>query len=266
MCFWLLDELTRLKRQQGNQLRTVVVFHELFASGPPWRSAFWLSRLQATIAARLARQADALWTNTEHHARWLRKAAGPTVPLRMRPVFSNIGEPQAVRCNAMRVPRVVVFGSGTTRQRALDALRGQEERLRQLGIVELVEVGGGRPSRHLPRGLACRHAGRLAPAEIATLLESSRFGLLDYPSRYLAKSGVFAAYAAHGCVILNTSPLGRDTDGLFAGRDYLVLPALIGADVHTSAHEARSNDVLRWYARHRLAKQAQELLMLATQS
>ena len=92
LCFWLLDELKRL-RATHNNVRLIVVFHELFTTGePPWRSAFWLSRLQAQIATRLARMADALWTNTEQHARWLRYTVGPTIPVHLQPVFSNVGE------------------------------------------------------------------------------------------------------------------------------------------------------------------------------
>src|SRR6202008_598407 len=64
LCGWLLDELDQARTAFRGTLRLVTVFHELFAVGPPWRSAFWLAGLQARIAARLARSSDALWTNS----------------------------------------------------------------------------------------------------------------------------------------------------------------------------------------------------------
>ena len=121
LCFWLLDELRALRARGRGGLRLVVVFHELFATGPPWRSAFWLSQVQALIARRLARMSDALWTNTNQHARWLRAAVGSSRQIVVRPVFSNIGEPLASPPTTGRRPTAVVFGSASTRQRAFDA-------------------------------------------------------------------------------------------------------------------------------------------------
>ena len=266
LCFWLLDELRALRARGRGGLRLVVVFHELFATGPPWRSAFWLSQVQALIARRLARMSDALWTNTNQHARWLREAGGSSRQIVVRPVFSNIGEPLASPPTTGRRPTAVVFGSASTRQRAFDALRGHETTLRRLGIEELVEAGNGAMSKGTPTAIACRHAGRLDPPELRQLLLDSRFGLLDYPSTFLGKSGVFAACAAHGCVVIDTSPPGPDTDGLVAGTDYLSLPAMAGALSLPAAHAAMAARLMHWYADHRLAGQARDLLALAVAS
>ena len=264
LCFWLLDALEDLRARRGQTLRTVVVFHELFAGGePPWRSAFWLARLQALIAARLARLADALWTNTELHARWLRDSVGAATPICTRPVFSNVGEPRASPAISERSAQAIVFGSSSTRQRAFDALRGQEPALHRLGIDELIEVGGGGPSKQRPASIRCREAGRLELDELGGLLQASRFGVLDYPAQYLAKSGVFAAYSAYGCVVLDTRQPTPDSDGLVAGEDYLVLSSLAGADLGVAAHQARVDKLRHWYQDHRLQRQARELLVLA---
>lgn len=264
LCFWLLEQLRTLRAQRRHGLRLVVVFHELFASGPPWRSAFWLSRLQALIAARLARMADVLWTNTECHAGWLRDATDTTATIAVQPVFSNVGEPAVGLAFGERHRRAVVFGSASTRQRAFDNLHGHEALLQQLGIEELVEVGNGGASTGTPTAMVCRHAGRLEGPELGRLLLASRFGLLDYPPRFLAKSGVLAAYAAHGCVALNTSRPGPDTDGLAAGIDYLCLPACTDLETATPAsHEAMAAHLTHWYTGHGLARQARQLLALA---
>lgn len=262
ICFWLLGELRALRTRRRGGLRLIVVFHELFASGPPWRSAFWLSRVQALIAARLARMADVLWTNTEEHAQWLRAVAGSAEPVHVRPVFSNIGEPERqTRVNGRR-PVAVIFGSASTRQRVFDELPSHEAKLRQLGIEELVEVGNGTTTPGKRTTIALRRAARLEPAELCRLLQDSRFALLDYPSQLLGKSGVFAAYAAHGCVVLNTRKAGSDVDRLTAGSNYLSLAAPVDAAASTVAHEAIATRLVHWYADHALPGQAQELLGL----
>lgn len=266
LCGWLLDELSAARAQFGAALRVVPLFHELFASGPPWRSAFWLSRWQASISARIARQADAVWTNADEHAQWLRAAVRGGVPVHVRPVFSNVGEGDAPDAAADRAPRAVVFGTASTRQRALRGLQRFEAALRQLGVEELVEAGTGAAS---PLGLGSlprRHAGRLEPAALSALLQSSRFAVLDYPSSLLAKSGVFAACATHACVVLVTRPPGADVDGLVAGHDYVNLHRLNqrpGSLATPEPQHAMGARLARWYGDHRLAAQARELWALA---
>ena len=50
--------------------------------------------------------------------------------------------------------------------------------------------------------------------DILDLLQDSAYGLIDYPPKYLGKSSVFAAYAVHGCVTLNTAESDLDSDAL----------------------------------------------------
>lgn len=264
LCFWLLREVQALKAQREGALHLVIVFHELFAQGPPWRSAFWVSGAQALIAGRLARLADVVWTNTARHAAWLREAVPRGTPLHMRPVFSNVGEPQSAAPLHRRRPRAVVFGSAPTRQRAFAALGRHEAVLRALGVEEVVEVGSG-ASCESTLGLPTRHLGQLAPNALADVLLSSRFGVLDYESYGLAKSGVFAAYAAHGCMVLNTGTPGTNGDGVQAGRDYLALAATHPAGIFDAASMQECASKLHlWYQSHRLDQQARELLALAT--
>ena len=264
LCFWLLDQLRALRAHHRDALRLVVVFHELYASGPPWRSAFWLMPAQAWIAARLAGSADASWTNSEHHARWLRQQMPATAPLHVCPVFSNVGEPGPGPTWTDRLPQAVVFGSASTRQRTFDALSPREGLLRQIGIEAIIEVGPGAASVRGRGALRRQHVGRLDTSALGQLLHTSRFGLLDYPSTMLGKSGVLAAYAAHGCTVLNTRPCGADTDGLAAGRDYLALQSLETATgtpgIGNAEHQDMASRLSAWYADHRLARQADELL------
>ncbi len=258
LCQWLVDELRALRQRHAGALRLIVVFHELFASSPPWRSAFWLAPLQSSIARQLAGLADTLWTNTDHHAAWLRGVAGDSKPLHARPVFSNVGELVDLRSWETRQTRMIVFGAAVTRQRALARLRTRRSLLIALGITELVEAGDGVSQLDGELGMPTRHLGRVSTQALGALLGTSRFGLLDYPARYLGKSGVFAAYAAHGCVALNLSDRTGDADGLRAGIDYIDLSSAHAIERDELAPMSRRLN--RWYAGHSLALQATELL------
>ncbi|MEO5690223.1 MAG: hypothetical protein ABIR54_22925 [Burkholderiaceae bacterium] len=261
LCAWLADELSQFKSAHGARVRLVVVFHELFATGAPWRSAFWLSPLQAQVARRLARLANSLWTNTEHHASWLRGVVGDAKSLQTRQVFSNIDEPDDLGAWRLRRPRAIVFGSAATRARAFGALIPHAHALARLGVEEIVEAGDGQSQAGAFCGPPMRHLGRLSSTALSALLAGSRFGLLDYPARHLGKSGVFAAYAAHACTTLNTFALGTDTDGLRTGVHYVNLRAPFEFDLDTLAATALT--LQRWYSSHSLALQARELLQAA---
>lgn len=267
LCWWLQRELSAAQAALGPQLRLVTMFHELFAAGPPWRSAFWTSGLQARIAGGLARLSDAVWTNSTQHAAWLSPRLKEGAPLHVAPVFSTVGEgAPGPLTPAQREPGLVVFGGESTRQRAFDALAGRAAALRELGLSRIVEAGAGSACR-VPNGLAgvlpgVHFAGRLELPQLHALLASSRYGLLEYPAQHLGKSTVFAAYASFGCVAINACSSAKHADGLTPGQHYLTLeqlapPPVAGALADTVAAAAA------WYRQHRLAVQAADWLELA---
>ena len=86
----LVSFLKSLRREFGGAL--LVIFHELFASGPPWRSEFWLQPLQKKIARDLARLADARVVSCESMRDQLERLS-PGSNADVRPVTSTWGEP-----------------------------------------------------------------------------------------------------------------------------------------------------------------------------
>lgn len=258
---WLADEVQAVRHAPGGGPRVVTFFHELFAEGaPPWRSAFWLAPLQAQAAARLARLSDAVATNAERHARWLRRHQDHVA--QPRPVFSNVGEPRAPAAAEGRAPWLVVFGGEGTRRRALVLLQRHAATLQAWGVREVVEVGSGAGWAGPPLPLAHRFAGRLEAADLAALLARAAWGLIAYPSDLLAKSSVYAAYAAHGCVVLNAEPPRGQADGLEAGRHYLALQAHGGEPPGPGRRQALADANRAWYDGHAIAPQAAALRAL----
>lgn len=258
LCGWLVRELQAARHAMSDRLRIVIAFHELFARDePPWRSAFWLGPLQAGIARRLAAMADALWTNAEQHAHWLSGVARPGCPVRSRPVFSNVGEPDTVASVARRSARAVLFGAASTRRRAAAALCRRPDVAARLGIDALVEVGPGAAALGSETGLRSRYLGRLPAPQLSRLLADSRVGVVEYPGALLAKSGVFAAYAAHGCAVLNVCRRVEAADGLRPQAHYLTLQTPDPALLPSCADAAWA-----WYRPHASERQAEDLKTL----
>ena len=261
LCHALLREVEQMREQYGPRLRLVTYFHELAASGAPWRSAFWLSGIQSGLARRLAALSDAVATNTAHHARWLAAQVHTPGPVHIRPVFANIESPAAPPNPADREATVVLFGSPATRSRALQALAGQAgwlQRLGASGVTEVGPLGRAAPIHPWPHRLL----GALPPQQVSEVLARHRWALIDYPDIHLGKSSVFAAYASHGCLVLNTARSTHPADGLLAGREYQALAALDAADLRPAALQAMSDAVSLWYSGHARQRQAQDLVRL----
>ncbi|MBS0454800.1 MAG: hypothetical protein JSS14_26175 [Proteobacteria bacterium] len=249
---WLVERLTHV-RASGRQVG--IYFHELFATEPPWRSAFWLGPMQRRIASDLGNLASYWLTSCNVAAQWLRDNCSP-VPHRVLPVYSNVGELSS--WSAERADKIVVFGGPAIRAQVYRRLGADfwrwvlEEGLAVHDIgppICTAEYDRLRDSQRI-------HAHGSLPAEqVSQRLAQARYGLLWYPPRVAAKSGVFAAYSAHGvCPILLADDY-HVHDGLVPGRHY--------AAGHTGLHEGRldaaaiGKTVFDWYQPHRIDAHAQ---------
>lgn len=230
----------------------VTVFHEVHASGPPWRRAFWSRRRQRRLAGRLAARSAAAVTSLALYRDLVRRLA-PDLPIEVLPVPSPVGEPRAVPALADRPPRLVVFGGAGNRRRLYR--RGAPELDRAcvaLGVERVVDVGpaGAEPPERLC-GRPVEQRGELPAEQVAAELLAARAGALAYPGRFLPKSTVFAAYCATGVVPLCPAG-GAEGEGLRAGEHYWT-PGLPTSGAALGAIAARAR---AWYAGHSLERQA----------
>lgn len=194
---WLLKGLQNVCGD--GKIPLVTMFHELYATGRPWSSSFWLSPQQRYVAARLARLSSAVITNRQQSADWLKKYMSGDKPLHVQPVFSNVGEPETIPPFEEREPIAVIFGGKKMKQRlytrkepALEAFFKRE------GIERNIDIGSSVASITTFGNLPVQKKGFLRAEEISENLKIAKLGLLDYPAEYLTKSGIWAAYAAHG--------------------------------------------------------------------
>jgi hypothetical protein len=93
---------------------------------------------------------------------------------------------------------------------------------------------------------------------VGEVLQHAKFGFLAYPVDLLGKSGVFAAYAAHGVVPIVLSEKKGTFEDLEPGRHFLhglTLEENVGADTLASIQ----TELFRWYASHSLDIQTEFL-------
>jgi hypothetical protein len=263
---WLVNGLKGWRRRTPD-VPLLTIFHELYAIGRPWQSAFWLSPVQQQIARSILKLSSAAVTPTHLGCRclsgWLNGDDRKTVTA--MPVFSNVGEPRRELHPSTRAATAVVFGLTGVEDRLFGIYRSDLERIvATLGIESIFDVGPR--SSSLPRTLAgvpVISKGALPQPVISKLLQQTRFGFIAYPIDVIGKSGVFAAYAAHGVIPVVFSDADRliSLDGLRPNQHFLdgfrLSSGTEGWDLASIQGE-----LFDWYASHALPVQVDFLTSL----
>jgi hypothetical protein len=248
--YWLGDGLKKW-RASGQRRVLITMFYEVYASGPPWRSSFWTAPFQRSIAAALARTSEACRTNMRRYARILERISGKA-GISVMPVFSNVGEASSLKPYGQRKRCMVVFGGATWRTLIYTEHRSELlAAFRTFDLEELVDIGpplGVNVELPIP----FRKCGPLSASDVSITLEDAMAGVLCYPPEFLGKSGIFAAYAAHGVVpVLLGKTDSLNEDGLREDREYVTVELLKSCDLDDISRAANS-----WYAPHNLASTA----------
>jgi len=254
---WLVQRLRQLKSKPR---RVGVYFHELFASGPPWRSAFWLHVVQRQIAVDLVRLADFWMTNRQSSETWLNRHSS-RVPRALLPVISNVGEPELITVRDKR--KVVVFGGAASRALAYQAMDEKFWKWCVEGGFEVHDVGPAiapRLEQQLRETRDIHWHGLLPAHEVSRVLVDASYGVLRYATVEVAKSGIFAAYCAHGICPVLLAPSYPVHDGLRANEHYIAGASALGP--HAPNARQIGMQAREWYLPHRAEAHAQALRSL----
>lgn len=263
--FRLLSVLRKLR--ENCRGRFLTIFHELYASGPPWGSAFWLRPFQIRIAQETSRLSDACVVSDETMLRELRRLR-PEVRAFVLPVSSNFGEPSfAPDQIANRDPhRWVVCGGTALVERSVRSFRAIVDRVPEFfSPRELFVLGGADNSvtRSLLVDLTnvrVDYRPQIDAEEASQVISTCSFSWLDYfhqpgvPSDVILKSSAFGAMCAHGVITVfphRGSPIAVEGDPLPG-------PYFIGAGSIDLAIEASREKVAsrihHWYHQHASAE------------
>lgn len=260
LCRWLVEGLREWKRQRPKR-QLVTLFHEVYATGPIWRASFWTAMPQRRIARDLAQLSDAaLVTSAGGYAQL--RVLHPDLRLEILPVFSNVGEPSEIMPLTARSPLAVVFGGPDRRQRSYaaaaiaPALAAGFERM---GIREVIDIGPGQIAHKTLADRPVRPLGALPAPDVSAWLSQARIGVMDYPRHVLTKSGIAAAYFAHGVLAVNTSRAGRLPDDLAEGREFVAPEWFSHLDTDPQAIVANA---LVWYRPHGVEATARKIATL----
>jgi hypothetical protein len=243
----------------------ITIFHELYANSyKPWDARFWVMPFQRYLTTRLATMSDGILANWDEAANWLSGRVNGT-PLRISPTFSNVGELEALPDYSERKPYAVCFGRAERKEEMYQQhVKTLNSMLQSVGIERIVDIGSP-PSEasYIGLNVPVTTTGIQPVEAISTCLREASLGLLNYPLHCLKKSGIWAAYAAHGVpAVLPAEP--QTIPNLKEGEHFLRL-----GSARPTQHQLASvsEAVYKWYdhgarsedAAHRVANLICEL-------
>jgi hypothetical protein len=252
----LLAQSLETVRGSG-QFQIAVFFHETFASGPPWKSAFWHSHRQQKALRKIIAQSGLNATSTGYFVEWLgresRKQGG--FPIELMPVFSAAGETDAPLPFKERKPVMLVFGLAGTRRMAYQMLGAAGNLVDTLGIQEILDVGPECDSPSEVNRIPVKRMGLVPAEQLPGIFSHAQFGFVTHPWFCLGKSSVLAGYCAQGTIPVLTGLFPEEADGLREGV-HVVSPRTAEA-ARGSGWETCSRAAWTWYNGHRLHAHAE---------
>jgi hypothetical protein len=253
----------------GRTLPCVVTFHEIYASGPPWRSAFWTRPAQVRIARDLIQLSTACVVSNEIIREEIHRA-DPSKRVFMLPVMSNFGEGET---GATKTPRRwAICGGSALIERSLASFVRNAKFIPPDFFPVGMEVVGGTSTERIGNLLErvrstfpeveVRHHPAVDCETASAALASCSWGWLDYfgsgkvwPTM-IFKSSSFAAMCAHGLIPI----FSHVEDRLSVNGDDLPGPFFCTAR-NSRFPEAKDLSAVRqafqdWYARNASCKRA----------
>jgi hypothetical protein len=205
-----------VRRLRGNTRgRWVTMFHELYASGAPWKSAFWLRPFQVRIAGNFIGLSDSCFVSNSVIKSAIENYA-PDKRVHLVPVMSNFGEPGLVDFENRSSRTWAICGGSALIARSLRSFAGAWRKIPKIYFPERLAVIGGHPNKDVHdllagirgtmSGITVNYHPEVEAENASALLAQCSFGWIDYfgnqrpwPGMIL-KSGSFAAFCAHGVI------------------------------------------------------------------
>jgi len=258
--FRLLSILRASREQHGERL--VTIFHELYASGPPWTSAFWLRPVQIYLAKAVARLSEPCIVSSDNFFSELKRMV-PDARIQLHPVPSGLEEPSLTLTQiANRDPhRWMIVGGTALVERSLRSHRRLMHRIPDSIAPRILFVLGGNENpvtRSLLVDLAVQsdYRPRISATDASEILKTCSFAWFDYFVRHdvetsiILKSSAFAAACAHGVIPV----FPHCGSAVLVDGDHLPGPFFVETDrceIPDAPGRAKiAADIYAWYQRH----------------
>ncbi len=255
---WLIQALKIWKANTPSS-RLVTMFHEIYAPGEPiWNSDFWFCWLQKRLAIQLSQVSDRCLTSCQKYAATLHQfSQGKHSQIPVLPIISNVGEIASPLTLAERKKHLVIFGRPASRARAYQQSKSILTQIcQQLSIEKIFDIGPavGFELSSLD-GIPITEMGQLPASEISKILSTSIAGFVNYDLNRLPKSGIFAAYCAHGLLPVTHQYSLSSTEGVEAGIHYWS-PIQPNDGIRIHDLQAIATNAYSWYQTHNSFVQA----------
>ena len=245
--------------------RWITTFHELYAFGPPWGSAFWLYPLQARIAHDIIDISDVCFVSSDTIKEAIHAHDGAK-QVRLAPVMSNFGEPANLNLASRSPRRWAICGGERLIRRSLRSFVSMQRMIPKAFFPEQLEIIGGPQSgavraairlvQRTAPSISCRYYPEVTASVASDLLRACSFAWIDYFGKgkvwpgMIFKSGSFAACCAHGVmpILSHDQPPPLLNDEPFPAW-YFITPR--GAQFPEPAEVGAIRDKIHaWYHRH----------------
>ncbi len=254
--FWLVKAVNTVKKD--NRVVLITFFHEIYASGKFWQSSFWLHPFQKFIFRKLYEVSNfSLCSNQRVSDLIAGQVEDNGVKNLNIGLFSNIPEPTIMPEWDRRRNVAIVFGTIGRRQEIYNKPKLLNSWIQANGIEEIWDIGSGNPLLSDLISARINRMGKKSGHEVSQLMQLAIFGLIDYTNSLLGKSGIFAAYAAHGLAVVNfTSIADQALDGLEIGKHFL-------APGHELINGEKVGLLLNhWYKAHNLQEHTSKIISI----
>jgi hypothetical protein len=249
--------------RQSCRGRFLVIFHELFASGPPWKSEFWLQPLQKKIARDVARLADGMLVSSESMQQMLEQLA-PGLDVVVHPVPSAFGEPTldgAQLCERDNHRWLICGGTQVIERSLRSFVRITGKIPANISPRKLVVLGGmeNQSVREILTSMTdikWEYYPAVSSDVASQILSSCAFGWLDYftaggvNSDLLLKSSSFANMCAHAVVCVTpdaSAAISLEGDALPGPFSITLADANVPSEIQRPEIARR---IYGWYHRH----------------
>ncbi|MBK0382065.1 hypothetical protein I5M32_03755 [Pedobacter sp. SD-b] len=252
--FWLLAEL---KKTKNKGLLILTFFHEVYASGKPWQSVFWLKPLQRKIFRQLYLISDFNFCSNDRVLKIIKdETYDKGLKAKNIGIFSNIPEITIDKPWINRKNNAIVFGSLGRRNAVYKNVTALRNLMKSLDLKGIIDIGPGDTIEILENlQLPYEIKNELPATEISIIFKNNKWAIIDYHDSLLGKSGIFAAYASHGLVTINLSiDHENENDFLVKGEDYLVYNDL------ERDYEQVSLNIFEWYRSRNLKNHTDKII------